>query len=210
MHLYILLDESGSMDTVKEKTISAFNEYLETMRKENEAGRITLVTFNSFGNKVLIDGERLQTVEGLNSREYKPSGMTPLLDAVAFTIKKGQTENKFTDSKVMVSILTDGLENYSRRFTTEQVNELISQQISKGWAFAFLGANMDAWAVAEKMGISKDSSITYDWNNPDEAIQVLGLATSNYFVGNVSNTNLFEGNKTVADYKEEKSSTSKK
>ncbi|MGD0471539.1 MAG: hypothetical protein ABSA54_24450, partial [Terriglobales bacterium] len=68
-------------------------------------------------------------------------------------------------SKVIVIIMTDGLENASKVFTAPQVFDLIVQQrdIYK-WDFVYLGANQDAIAAAAKMGIAAASAMPYAAN----------------------------------------------
>ena len=54
------------------------------------------------------------------------------------------------------------MENASREFTYEQVRRLIEQQKNKyGWEFIFLGANIDAIAVADRFGISEDRAANF-------------------------------------------------
>jgi hypothetical protein len=68
-------------------------------------------------------------------------------------------------SKVILIIMTDGLENASKMFTSRQVLDLIVQQrgIYK-WDFVFHGANQDAIATAAKMGIAAASAMPYAAN----------------------------------------------
>jgi hypothetical protein len=65
-------------------------------------------------------------------------------------------------SKVIVIIMTDGLENASKSFNAKQVLDLIVQQrdVYK-WDFVFLGANQDAIATASQMGIPAASAMPY-------------------------------------------------
>jgi len=85
-------------------------------------------------------------------------------------------------SDVIVVILTDGMENASRKWTARQVFDLITEAEDSGWQFVFLGANQDSWSVAQNMGIRKGAVV--DWApNPeshryamDEAI----AATTDY------------------------------
>lgn len=62
----------------------------------------------------------------------------------------------------MVVIITDGCENSSREYNLHQIKAIIERQKEKyGWEFIFLGANIDAIAVASHIGISADRAATY-------------------------------------------------
>ena len=59
-------------------------------------------------------------------------------------------------------ITTDGMENASRRYGSEQVKRLIQRQKEKyGWDFLFLGANIDAVETAGRFGIAPDRAADY-------------------------------------------------
>ena len=55
---------------------------------------------------------------------------------------------------VLVTIITDGMENASQEYSGKAVKELVSRQREKGWTFAYIGANQDAVEVARDLNIS--------------------------------------------------------
>ncbi|MBR0327192.1 MAG: hypothetical protein IIX09_05250, partial [Clostridia bacterium] len=64
--------------------------------------------------------------------------------------------------KTVFVITTDGMENASHRYTSEDIKAKIERQKSKyGWEFLFLGANMDAVETARRYGISEDRAVSY-------------------------------------------------
>ena len=63
--------------------------------------------------------------------------------------------------KVMFVIITDGMENASREYTTKKVKSMIEAEKEKGWEFVFLGANMDAVETAAQYGIDADNTADY-------------------------------------------------
>jgi hypothetical protein len=75
------------------------------------------------------------------------------------------TDPEHRPHQVLFVIITDGMENASRRFTREQVVQLVHSRRQMGWEFIFLGANMDAIQVAEGYGFSPDRAQTY-MNDP--------------------------------------------
>ncbi len=99
--------------------------------------------------------------------DLQPRGMTALYDAVGrLTTEIGQElaarPERERPGKVIVVVLTDGHENASVEWTHEAVHAAITRQEQQfSWDFLFLGANMDAVAVAKGMGFQPDKAITY-------------------------------------------------
>ena len=122
-----ILDESGSMTPVLNETISGFNEYVQTLQVDKTPTLINLLLFNSINFSTLHDFDDIQNIEAMDRRKYSPKGGTPLYDAIV----KGMmdTENFLEMSgkqaNVMVTIMTDGMENASRYFTFSDVAEMV-------------------------------------------------------------------------------------
>ena len=53
----------------------------------------------------------------------------------------------------MVTILTDGLENASKEYDQKAIKSLVEELKSKGWVFAFMGANQNVEEVAFSLSI---------------------------------------------------------
>lgn len=164
--ILMILDRSGSMQVVRQDTVGAFNAFLAEQKKLPDPANVTLVLFND-SYTLLHEGQALQKVEALTERTYEPSGFTALLDAVGRTITD---QGKRFDAmpadqkpeKVVCVILTDGQENHSRTWTRERVFDLISKQQKEwGWVFTYLGANVDSFAEASKLGISAAMSLDF-------------------------------------------------
>lgn len=65
-------------------------------------------------------------------------------------VQKRTSEEERAD-KVLFVITTDGMENASREFTTDQIKKMVQHQKEKyDWEFLFLGANIDAISTAAK------------------------------------------------------------
>lgn len=161
--LAIVLDKSGSMDSVKDATISGFNEYIDSVKKEN-VGREVLVTLTTFSNEesIVYKNVPLQSVEPLTETTYVPSGGTALYDAIGRTAHTLNEDIRPGD-RVLFVVLTDGQENSSRRYARDGVFNLIRGFEKKGnWTFTYLGANQDAWANSAWMGFAASNSINYN------------------------------------------------
>src|SRR5437588_9726024 len=162
----ILLDRSGSMDAIAAETISGFNKFLNDQRRLPGETTISLVQFNHT-TEATFNAVPIREVVPLSAEDYRPHGYTALLDAVGKTIKETGARlrnlaERDRPSKVIVVILTDGLENASRTYTREQVFEIIHhQREAYGWEFVFLGANQDAILEAARIGIAPDAALTF-------------------------------------------------
>src|ERR1700722_16119421 len=54
-----------------------------------------------------------------------------------------------------------GEENASSEFTRESVKPLLKEKESEGWTFAFLGADIDSYAVGGSVGVSPSNTANY-------------------------------------------------
>jgi hypothetical protein len=170
-HVVLLLDRTGSMDTVKKETIQGFNMFLKDQKKIPGQMTVTLVQFDSQAPyEVLADFVDVSKVSELNEDSYQPRAMTPLLDAIGTGIDTvGAQLSKMHEherpEKVVFAIMTDGLENASHHFTRQRVFDMIKHQSELyNWKFVFLGANQDAIAEAQSIGIMANSAMTYAHN----------------------------------------------
>jgi uncharacterized protein YegL len=162
-----ILDKSGSMGAVRESTISGFNEYLKTLKNKKVQMSFSLTLFDTAVEKLYVNVP-LKKIEELNEKTYTPDGMTALYDAVCQTIV--EIEKTITkDQKSLVVIMTDGEENASQEYTQKELKKKIEELTkTKLWSFVFLGANQDAWASAQKFGISKMNAAAF--NSTDAGI----------------------------------------
>ena len=65
--------------------------------------------------------------------------------------------------RVICLIMTDGMENSSHQWTWDAVKTLITQQREVyGWEFIFLGADIDAVQVGQRMGVDSRYAMTFD------------------------------------------------
>lgn len=185
-----ILDKSGSMDSVVDATISGFNEYVKTLKKDGNKYEFTLTLFDTM-IEVPIKGEAISQVPDLDREKYKPSGGTALYDAVCTTIK-GVKEKK--GQKVINIIMTDGEENSSKEYTQVQMKALIAEREKKGnWTFVYLGANQDSYAAAAKFGIPMGNAVNFVSTSAgvNVAMRTLSANTSNFAMSAASATSAF-------------------
>lgn len=205
MWVSFLLDETGSMDSVRDATISGFNEYLGTLKSNENKVLFTLTQFNSTKIDTVHAGTPVKSVAPLTRETYRPAANTPLYDAIAHVIHatEAAVEGKLTGPQVLVVIMTDGHENASREYNRDRIFRLISEKEAAGWTFAFLGANQDAWAVAESIGVQRGNSLNYAAAAPRAAFDAMGEATRDYIERPVharKSKGLFDDKKDADDF----------
>lgn len=171
-HVAFLLDRSGSMQSVAEQTVSGINEFLREQREQTGACTFTLVQFDDEDpQEVVYDMQPIAEAAPLTAATFIPRGSTPLLDAMGMLIESTGARLAAMDEPdrpgaVILVIMTDGMENASRRFSSDQVFEMIRHQREVyQWQVMFLGANQDAIAQAGRLGVDPGASLTYAAND---------------------------------------------
>lgn len=177
----IILDRSGSMESVKADTIGGFNNFLGEQQKVEGEASLSLVQFDD-QYEVVYEDKAIRAADRLTEATFQPRGSTALFDAVGRTINStGQrlalTAEADRPDKVLFVIMTDGFENASREFTAAQISEMINHQryIYK-WEFMFIGANQDAVLSAKEIGIPAAASLTYAANSEGTQVAYSQLA----------------------------------
>jgi len=177
-----ILDESGSMTSIKDQTISGFNEYVDSLKPKGKAARFTFTKFNSRATSVVCDNIPVKDVPLLTSRNYVPNDLTPLYDAIGASVKAVEKALEKESVDVLCVIMTDGQENCSREFTRSKIFEIIEDKQKEGWTFAYLGANQDSWGEGAKVGISGANTLdfAYDSTGVTRAFASTMAATNRY------------------------------
>lgn len=155
LDIIFLLDRSGSMSGSENNTINSYNSYLSKQKKNKYLTKITTILFDD-QYELLINREDIQEVKYLTNKEYYVRGCTALYDAIGKTINFYSRQIK---NKVLFIIITDGLENASREFDKLRIKQLI--QNHPNWEFIYLGANIDTYSEATKIGIKESNIASY-------------------------------------------------
>ena len=130
--LVFILDRSGSMQGLEGDTIGGFNSMLEKQKKQPGEAFVSTVLFDS-QTEVIHDRVRLDKVRPLTDKEYYVRGCTALLDAVGGAIRHIGNIHRYARGEdvpehTLFVITTDGMENASRRYSAQQVKEMIRRQ----------------------------------------------------------------------------------
>ncbi|WP_395644534.1 hypothetical protein [Terricaulis sp.] len=158
LYAHILLDRSGSMESCRDTTIDAFNEYVMGLRRSDDVdARLSLTIFDSQSIDAVQHVEPAKSFIELSRQNYVPRASTPLLDAIGHAVAKTDEVALRSGEKVSLVILTDGMENASKEHTKETIRKLLTdRQDNKGWLVTFLGADVDAFTEAGAIGVHAD------------------------------------------------------
>lgn len=157
----VILDESGSMNSIKQQAINGYNETVQTIKVaqkkhiETQQHFVTLVTFDSEAVKTIYDCVPCEKAEELTSEAYQPNAMTPLYDAMGMTLSRFRYSlNENADNKILVTIITDGEENSSKEYSGAMIKKMVDELKAKDWVFTYIGANQDVEKIAANLSIT--------------------------------------------------------
>ena len=168
IHNLIILDESGSMESIKSQIISGFNETVQTIKGSqkmfpDQEHFVSLVSFNSLGQKLIHFIDPVDKLSQIDDEKYQPDASTPLFDAIGFAINKlKQVVANQPDCNVLVTIMTDGEENASREFSGKDIKTLIEELKQQKWTFTYIGTDHDVDQIAINLSIT--NTLIFDKN----------------------------------------------
>ena len=153
----VIIDESGSMQSIKKEAIDSVNETIQTIRMAQDKHKdqehfVTVVAFNDYVKHV-ADCVPVSDVKELTDATYCPSCCTALYDAMGISLNNLR-DKVSADDTVLVTVVTDGYENSSQEYSGKAIKALVDELKAKGWVFAYIGANQDVEAVAAQISIT--------------------------------------------------------
>lgn len=174
----IIIDESGSMQSIKKATIDNVNETIQSIRSaqkkhEEQEHYVTLVTFNN-DVKTIHDCIPVNEIKELTPDTYQPDCCTALYDAMGNSLN-ALRKKVAQEDKVLVTVVTDGYENASKEYNGKAIKALVEELRAKEWVFAYIGANHDVEAVAAKISITN----TMKFEATNEGTALMGTAVCN-------------------------------
>ena len=174
-----VLDKSGSMSSVRDATISGFNEFKNDQAIEEGKAYFTLTLFDTEFDTV-AKAVPVSEVPDLDYATYRPGGCTALYDAIGYTLRI--TDDFVAVRKpdqVLFVVMTDGQENSSCEFGHRQIFEMIrDRQKLADYEFIYLGANQDSYATSQDIGLRVGHSVDYA-STPEGSKEVLRRASRN-------------------------------
>ena len=185
----IILDESGSMASIARQAISGLNETLGGIRAAKRSNPeqnhfVSIVSFEGDGVrgvKTIRERIPIERIQDIAMSEYHPGACTPLYDAMGVSINrliKAIPEGDIA----LVTVITDGMENSSEKYSGRYVKNLVSRQREKGWTFAYIGANQDAVEVANELGIHNALNFRATPEGTEEMAEILRDSTVRFSI----------------------------
>ncbi len=186
MHAYILLDRSGSMQTLWTEALSSVNAYARELADKTTGAtadsHVTLAVFDS-QDGLRFDVLRRKTPalhwEPLTDREASPRGMTPLLDAIGRIVALTEADNP---DKAVIVVMTDGQENASQEINRAGARAALDRARAKGWEVVFLGANFDNIEDASSVGVGSSRQMAMAPGQMGETMTRMARKSRAYFV----------------------------
>ena len=181
--MVFILDRSGSMHGLEQDTIGGFNGMIEQQKKDAGQALVSTVLFSN-DSTVIHDRVDIRRIEPLTSRQYCVVGCTALIDAIGDAIHHIGNVHKYARPEdvpehTVFVITTDGMENASRRYSSDTVKQMVKRQKEKyGWEFLFLGANIDAVETAAQFGIDEDRAVTYQNDSAGQALNYKSISAA--------------------------------
>jgi Mg-chelatase subunit ChlD len=161
--LVIVADRSGSMHGIAGDMNGAIRQLLIEQATQPGTLVVDIVTFDTVVEYPYTGVAPAEVTDDI----IRPRGSTALNDAVGLTIAKlgAELSSLAEDDRpghVIVVVVTDGMENASREYTTQQVKAMVEEQTGKwGWTFLYLAANVDAFATGAGYGFARGQTISY-------------------------------------------------
>lgn len=156
----IILDESGSMQSIHKPAVDGANETLQAIQSaqkthgELQEHFVSMIFFNSNGIRPMMENRPISQVKPLDMNDFNPSACTPLYDAMGMSLSKLRYQlDENEKNQVLVTIITDGYENASREYSGKMIKQMVRDLKSQGWVFAYIGANQNVEEVAETIAV---------------------------------------------------------
>lgn len=175
MEIVIILDESGSMESMGTEPLQAVDEFIKQRQQENQETvcYLSFYTFNAITTKHRTN-VNLQDIHDVKEvLEYAPKGMTALYDCVYEVIK----ERKDQEAVILV-IVTDGNDNCSKISKSKIQTEIKTMETEKKWKIHYIGTNTEMDEVMNVLNIPRSSSVEYD-RTPGSLNRAMSSVASN-------------------------------
>lgn len=161
-YVLMVVDSSGSMESLAEDVIGGFNTYLgELQADQAHRYRVSVTLFDTRLVHYAV-AEKPKKVHRFTADRYKPSGGTALLDAIGscITAFEEQVPELGDGERVLLVVQTDGGENSSTRYVRTDIRGMIADREKTGrWTCVYLGAGPDAWGNGQGLGFAAANTV---------------------------------------------------
>ncbi len=213
VHIYFVLDRSGSMESMASDVVGGFNSFLSAQQADGPDALMTLIQFDTQdAHEVLACAVPILEMVPLTAETFIPRSGTPLYDAMGHAIAdatiraEARKRNGEPTEEILFVTFTDGQENQSREYDRTKLFELVKKREDQGWSFAYLGANQDSYEEGGDIGyaIGSIQNFRADATGSQAAFSSLSRSVSKRRAKirtgeQYDRTDLFEGDKEAED-----------
>jgi len=189
-YYHFVLDRSGSMKSCWNDTLNGWSDQIVKINKtanENPDQEIYL-SLCVFDDKIEFPGGIVKMLEGSSLPSIEnitPRGSTALFDAIGESIKKLDfvvtNEIVNNEASVIMVILTDGYENASKNFSSDEIKKEMDKLRETGlWNFVFIGADFDITSTAGYFNADEKNRRNVSKDNMNSAYQDVQKSFDNY------------------------------
>ena len=177
----VLLDNSGSMESMGTERLQSLRLLYEEQKKAGPF-KSTLAIFSDKMDYIHKDviGTEIEEI-----KNFRPNGMTALYDSIIEITLPFIVEG--IKNGVLV-VITDGLENASKKNNSESVKTQISILEKMDWKVIYIGANQDSFNVAKNIGVN----ISRDYNATPTGFNNMMRDVSSGLTRHISGNGKFE------------------
>jgi len=186
-----ILDDSGSMRSLRTSALEVFNSILAANKKENAKAKqrteVSVILFSDPRSFEYLQRDvNINKAKEITSSQYTAGGgSTALFDAVGIAINDALNSPDADDEETsfVVVVVTDGGENDSRKYTGDEIGRLIKKvQKTDRWTITF---QVPKGGSRELTSRGVPSENIREWDQDERGIREVGLSTakglSNYY-----------------------------
>ena len=183
----VILDRSGSMTPLREVAVQGYNETLDVIRAAQQQYNLeqqNLVTLTLFNHLVtdVYDCDTVQNIPNLLLQDYRPDGMTAMLDAIGISLTKLRNKlDSLQNATAVVTIISDGEENYSSIYKYKDIAAMVDTLKNQGVMFVFMGTNQNVQQTAEALHIDDYKIFEYSTEGMKRAWKSGIKASADYY-----------------------------
>ncbi len=208
IHSYILLDRTGSMESMWTEALSSVNAYAAGLASLDGGpavdADVTLAVFDAQDGlqfDVIRDNVDATNWRNVSDADATPRGTTPLYDAIGRIVSVAETDRP---EKAVLVIMTDGMENASRELTREGAKAALDRARKKGWEVVFLGAEFSNFDDAEGVGQSSSRNMAVAKEQLSQSMGRLAQQSKAYANGDQSTIEWTDEDRAIAKEEEVK------
>ena len=169
-HIVMIIDRSGSMQSLQSEVPGTFNRQLKDLKESAGSMKTTvsLVTFETKVDEPIFWKKDIHSVREMTNNDYILGGMTALQDAIGSTINKLKSEKDYNDPKTsyLIVVITDGAENNSKEYKGKALEILMDEvKETKRWTFSFIGSNLDLEKETQNLGVMDTNKLYFAQSN---------------------------------------------